>query len=107
MFVKLVQVMERSFLERAMPGKDAGYTTIQTYMDSYFLQPFVLNIDNIVYLRKDLAMKAALKEGKLPKDMLNEQEFTKIFMSCSSNSNSSMIVVGSVNSVLEKIVSVK
>ena len=106
MFVKLIQVAERSFLDRAKSMSSDEFTTVQTYRDGYFLQPVILNVDNIVYFKRDSAIKAAMDEGKLPSDLLDSQEFTKIYISCSNNSNSSIVVVGDISSVAEKIMAV-
>jgi hypothetical protein len=104
MFVKLIQVVEKTFLDQMTTKITGEYKTLQTYKSGYTLQPVMLNVDNVVYFRSDDAMKLALSEGKMPENLSQDQEFTRIFVSCSNNSNSSMVVVGNVSSVLEKVI---
>jgi len=105
MFVNLVQVLERTFLEKPKRKTVEGKTgeIIQSTSSGYSLQEVIININNILYLKDDLAGQILLEEDKLPENLHRKQEFTKLFMNSGSNSVSSLRIVGPKMSVLEKI----
>ena len=103
MFVDLVQVYENTFLEATDRGDEESRVT-QSITSRYSLRTVSVNTNNILFIRDDDTMKNNLVRKKtLPPGLDLNQRFSKIFISGTNNSMSSIVVVGSRGVVIEKI----
>lgn len=78
-----------------------------TYSTSYNLRKVILNSEYIASLKEELFMNIRLHESKQwPSGLDTRQGFTKIQMSCKTNSLSSgnsLIVIGDLNLIASKL----
>ena len=87
MMVKLVEVYEeRKFADR-----------------KFSLREVFINPEQVVYIREEQNYKTLLKEGLLPDELANFQEFSRICMNQGQAHGSDIIVIGEVSSVEKKL----
>ena len=65
----------------------------------YTLREIFVNPDQVTMLREDVAMRSLLEEGRLPSEIDNRMEFTRLFL----NTGMDIFVVGSPNVVENKL----
>ena len=65
----------------------------------YTLREVFVNPDQVTMLREDVAMRSLLEEGRLPSEIDNRMEFTRLFL----NTGMDIFVVGSPNVVEAKL----
>ena len=65
----------------------------------YMLREVFINPDQVTMLREDVAMRGLLEEGRLPSEIDNRMEFTRLFL----NTGMNIFVVGSPSVVESKL----
>ena len=87
MMVKLVEIYEnRKFADR-----------------KFLLREVFINPEQVVYIREEQNYKTLLKEGLLPDELANFQEFSRICMNQGQAHGSDIIVVGEPRAIEQKL----
>ena len=71
-------------------------------LNDYLLREVYVNPKHIVAMRQDDRMTSVLKEGKLPDQLDQRQNFTKLYVD-RGNTGIDITVVGDLNTVKEKL----
>ena len=71
-------------------------------LNDYLLREVYVNPKHIVAMRQDDRMNSVLKEGKLPDQLDQRQDFTKLYVD-RGNTGIDITVVGDLNTVKEKL----
>ena len=71
-------------------------------LNDYMLREVYVNPKHIVAMRQDDRMNSVLKEGKLPDQLDQRQDFTKLYVD-RGNTGIDITVVGDLNTVKEKL----
>ena len=71
-------------------------------LNDYLLREVYVNPKHIVAMRQDDRMTSVLKEGKLPDQLDQRQNFTKLYVD-RGNTGIDITVVGDLNTIKEKL----
>jgi len=71
-------------------------------LNDYMLREVYVNPKHIVAMRQDDRMTTVLKEGKLPDQLDQRQDFTKLYVD-RGNTGIDITVVGDLNTIKEKL----
>ena len=71
-------------------------------LNDYMLREVYVNPKHIVAMRQDDRMTSVLKEGKLPDQLDQRQDFTKLYVD-RGNTGIDITVVGDLNTIKEKL----
>ena len=71
-------------------------------LNDYLLREVYVNPKHIVAMRQDDRMNSVLKEGKLPDQLDQRQDFTKLYVD-RGNTGIDITVVGDLNTIKEKL----
>ena len=71
-------------------------------LNDYLLREVYVNPKHIVAMRQDDRMTSVLKEGKLPDQLDQRQNFTKLYVG-RGNTGIDITVVGDLNTIKEKL----
>ena len=71
-------------------------------LNDYLLREVYVNPKHIVAMRQDDRMTSVLKEGKLPDQLDQRQDFTKLYVD-RGNTGIDITVVGDLNTIKEKL----
>tara|TARA_R110002124_G_scaffold133789_1_gene296328 strand:+ start:439 stop:714 length:276 start_codon:yes stop_codon:yes gene_type:complete len=71
-------------------------------LNGYMLREVYVNPKHIVAMRQDDRMTSVLKEGKLPDQLDQRQDFTKLYVD-RGNTGIDITVVGDLNTIKEKL----
>ena len=71
-------------------------------LNDYMLREVYVNPKHIVAMRQDDRMTSVLREGKLPDQLDQRQDFTKLYVD-RGNTGIDITVVGDLNTIKEKL----
>ena len=89
--------MQEKFIKFTEIYEAIGVSTV------FSLRVIYISRDHVVSYREDPVMKERLKDGRLPKGLLSEQEFTKIELNAGSNVARYVVVVGELSGIDNKL----